>query len=129
MDLSAASVVGEVLAGIAVIVIALSAIAIGLLLAYREFKMRLTQASEAAVQLRVKAAPLRLTTPTEDGRNTQALVRPTSGDTLTRASVDQLTQYLADVNSKDIRRKLTLEYRDGEWQPRNPRDKSQDEPT
>ena len=72
----------------------------------------------AELQRRVEAAPLRVTMPTKDNRNTYVTVRPTTGDQLPRRTLDRLEEYVANLNAKDIRRKLKVEYRDETWQKR-----------
>jgi hypothetical protein len=69
------------------------------------------------LQKRVEAAPLREKMPTSDGKLTYVKVRPTTGDTLPQNVVDELQSYVAGLPRKQIRRKLKVEYRDGQWGP------------
>ena len=55
--------------------------------------------------------------PTSDDELTYVKVRPTSGDRLPREVLDELQEYVAGLSSKQIRRKLDVEYRDGNWGP------------
>jgi len=100
------------------VVAAAAAAAVGALLAKEAKRRRLKRKRQAELQRRVEAAPLRVTMPTKDNRNTYVTVRPTTGDQLPRHVLDELEEYVANLNAKDIRRKLKVEYRDETWQKR-----------
>lgn len=69
------------------------------------------------LQKRVEAAPLREKMSTSDGKPTYVKVRPATGDTLPQKVMDDLQSYIAGLPRKEIRRKLKVEYRDGQWGP------------
>lgn len=77
--------------------------------------------SKASAQTKVRLAPVRRTMLTKDCRPTFATVRPTTGDELPREVLEQLERYVADRDTKQLRRwfrRVWLEYQDGEWRER-----------
>jgi len=97
------------------LVAAIIAIALVVLTALTGMRRLNRWLSGASVQTKVRLAPLTARMSTKDDWSTFATVRPTTGDRLPRDVLDQLEQYVASRNAKELPRTLRLEYRDGEW--------------